>query len=205
MEDPIATDERPVSHTITQVPPRRPQEQAKPRSFAQADTEGSVNREPENSRPQPRPAPAEKKVKQEPKAPQSKAAASRELTSAAPENFLEEAPPSKAIGTVQKKFDHAPPSVTKTTSSENATPPEKMLIGGKLAAPADLPSAKSAKEPPKTNSPAAEGKNYPLASRAEKPGFLKSPFEPFNELDATGLASGTLARDPTTGKVFRVP
>jgi hypothetical protein len=79
-----------------------------------------------------------------------------------------------------------------------------MLVGAKTDAPADLPPAKSAKDPSK-NSPVAEGKNYPLASRAEKPGFLKSPFKPFNELDATGLASGSLARDPTTGKIFRVP
>jgi hypothetical protein len=34
---------------------------------------------------------------------------------------------------------------------------------------------------------------------------VKSPFPPYGELDVTGLASGSLAKDPVSGKVFRVP
>jgi hypothetical protein len=50
-----------------------------------------------------------------------------------------------------------------------------------------------------------QGKDYPVATRSHKPGFVKSPFAPYHELDATGMISGSLARDPTNGKIFRVP
>jgi hypothetical protein len=42
-------------------------------------------------------------------------------------------------------------------------------------------------------------------SKTTKEGRVKSPYAPFNELDVTGLPAGSLAMDPTTGKVFRVP
>lgn len=36
-------------------------------------------------------------------------------------------------------------------------------------------------------------------------GRAKMPFPPYTEVDVQGLASGSLAKDPTSGKVFRVP
>ena len=48
-------------------------------------------------------------------------------------------------------------------------------------------------------------KDVPVASRASKPGFVKSPFEPYAELGAPGMYPGMLAKDPTTGKIFRMP
>lgn len=42
-------------------------------------------------------------------------------------------------------------------------------------------------------------------TKTTKEGRVKSPHAPFNELDVTGLPAGSLAMDPTTGKVFRVP
>jgi hypothetical protein len=48
-------------------------------------------------------------------------------------------------------------------------------------------------------------KEVPVATRSGKPGRVKSPFPPFTELDITGLNSGSLAKDPGTGQVFRVP
>ena len=36
-------------------------------------------------------------------------------------------------------------------------------------------------------------------------GKVKSPFAPYNTLDVDGLSTGSLARDPSTGKIFRVP
>jgi hypothetical protein len=54
-------------------------------------------------------------------------------------------------------------------------------------------------------SPNKEADEYPMATKGHTSGFLKSPFPPYNELDARGMVSGTLAKDPTTGKIFRVP
>jgi hypothetical protein len=82
------------------------------------------------------------------------------------------------------------------TSKHEATNPG----GQKLA---DLPANKS----DKGNASAARQpeKNFPMGTRSNKAGFVKSPYAPHNELDATGLSSGSLAKDPTTGKIFRVP
>ncbi len=38
-----------------------------------------------------------------------------------------------------------------------------------------------------------------------KYGRVKMSFPPYSELDVEGLASGSLAKDPTSGKIFRVP
>jgi hypothetical protein len=67
--------------------------------------------------------------------------------------------------------------------------------------------AKSKPDSDKTDASnsSAQTKDYPIATQARKPGFVKSPFPPYHELDATGMISGSLARDPITGKIFRVP
>ena len=46
---------------------------------------------------------------------------------------------------------------------------------------------------------------YPEARRTGNPNRVKSPYAPHNELDIAGLESGSLAMDPTTNKIFRVP
>ena len=51
----------------------------------------------------------------------------------------------------------------------------------------------------------AESKNVPSGTRTSKSMRVKSPYPPYNELDVSGLPSGSLAMDPTTQKVFRVP
>lgn len=46
----------------------------------------------------------------------------------------------------------------------------------------------------------------PTAVRVgERPGRVKSPFPPYGDLDVSGMSSGSLARDPVSGKLFRVP
>jgi len=61
--------------------------------------------------------------------------------------------------------------------------------------------------PPLGPSPVAEGNGgCPVASPVQgKPGFVVSPFTPNGYVDVTGMAPGSEARDPYTGKVFRVP
>jgi hypothetical protein len=44
-----------------------------------------------------------------------------------------------------------------------------------------------------------------VARRTANPNHVISPHEGNNVVDVTGFKSGQLARDPTNGKVFRVP
>jgi hypothetical protein len=62
-------------------------------------------------------------------------------------------------------------------------------------------------EEAKTSPPPVASTSGPTltGSKTTKEGRVKSPYAPFNELDVTGLPGGSLAMDPTTGKVFRVP
>ena len=48
-------------------------------------------------------------------------------------------------------------------------------------------------------------KEYPVGRLSDKPGFVVSPYPPYNTLDLNGIKSGALARDPSNDKVFRVP
>jgi hypothetical protein len=43
------------------------------------------------------------------------------------------------------------------------------------------------------------------ATKAKTAGRVKSPYPPYTELDVSGLNPGSLAKDPTNGKVFRIP
>ena len=47
--------------------------------------------------------------------------------------------------------------------------------------------------------------SFLVGKRTSKAGRVVSPYPPYNELDITGLPSGSLALDPTTQKVFEVP
>jgi len=47
--------------------------------------------------------------------------------------------------------------------------------------------------------------DVPVATKTDKDGFVTSPYPPHNVIDATGLPKGSLAKDPSTNKVFRVP
>lgn len=58
--------------------------------------------------------------------------------------------------------------------------------------------------PPPPPPPVAGG--YPLGLRTDRPGFVKSPYNPNGPfVDVRGFAPGTLVRDPTTGRDFIVP
>lgn len=48
--------------------------------------------------------------------------------------------------------------------------------------------------------------DYPYAKRTSNPNQVISPFGPnYNVIDVAGFKSGQLARDPSNGKIFRVP
>jgi hypothetical protein len=63
----------------------------------------------------------------------------------------------------------------------------------------DVPTAE------KGSSPKADTKNVPVAAKSSKPGRVKLPFPPYSELDVSGMPSGSLAKDPTSGRIFRIP
>ncbi|MDB6077527.1 MAG: hypothetical protein JWO82_1274 [Akkermansiaceae bacterium] len=61
--------------------------------------------------------------------------------------------------------------------------------GGSAPAPAPTPSRPT----------------YPTAQTTDKPGNVISPYPPYNVIDVSEIKSGHLAKDPSTGKTFRVP
>ena len=46
---------------------------------------------------------------------------------------------------------------------------------------------------------------YPTAERTNNPNQVLSPYAPYNVIDVEGFRSGQLAKDPSNGKIFRVP
>jgi len=46
---------------------------------------------------------------------------------------------------------------------------------------------------------------YPVAERTDNPNRVLSPYAPYNVIDVQGFRSGQLAKDPSNGKIFRVP
>ena len=46
---------------------------------------------------------------------------------------------------------------------------------------------------------------YPTAERTDNPDRVLSPYSPYNVIDVAGFRSGQLAKDPSNGKIFRIP
>lgn len=46
---------------------------------------------------------------------------------------------------------------------------------------------------------------YPEAKRTANPNQVISPYAPYNVIDVEGFKNGALAKDPSNGKIFRVP
>jgi hypothetical protein len=66
------------------------------------------------------------------------------------------------------------------------------------------PEVERAPEPAPPPKPQGK-KEYPVAEPTEKPGMVISPYSPYNVIDVEGFKSGDLAKDPSNGKIFRVP
>ncbi len=47
--------------------------------------------------------------------------------------------------------------------------------------------------------------NYPLAQMTETPGYVKSPYRPYNTVDVSGIPSGKMAKEPGTNNIFIIP
>lgn len=86
--------------------------------------------------------------------------------------------------------------------------PERQADTGSAApetAPGGVVTSPSAPAPEPPASPKIDPGSVPVATRSDKAGRVKSPYPPFRELDVTGMSSGSLAKDPVSGKVFRLP
>jgi hypothetical protein len=46
---------------------------------------------------------------------------------------------------------------------------------------------------------------YPTAERTANPNQVLSPYAPYNVIDVEGFRTGQLAKDPSNGKIFRIP
>lgn len=47
--------------------------------------------------------------------------------------------------------------------------------------------------------------SYPSAERTDNPNRVISPYAPYNVIDVEGFRTGQLAKDPSNGKIFRIP
>ena len=69
----------------------------------------------------------------------------------------------------------------------------------------DAPRIDPRVEIPDTKPAPAPRPTYPEAKRAADPRYVISPYAPYNVIDVEGFKSGALAKDPSNGKIFRVP
>lgn len=86
------------------------------------------------------------------------------------------------------KVEDTPP----TPQSESKPAPDPKME--------ERPIAKDEKGQPLPDKP-----DYPTATATKDPGLVLSPYPPYDPLDVKGMAPGSLAKDPATGQVFRVP
>lgn len=70
------------------------------------------------------------------------------------------------------------------------------------------------REEPQPDRPEGEGEekpkpptrdDYPVAQATANPNHVISPYSPFNVINVEGFRSGQLAKDPSNGKIFRIP
>ncbi len=80
------------------------------------------------------------------------------------------------------------------------------LAAAMLAACAALVGCATEQDAAKVPPPPSVGSGVPYGVRTERPGFVRSPWNPNGPLvDVTGFAPGTVVKDPTTNRNFLVP
>ncbi|MCW1923598.1 hypothetical protein OKA05_13620 [Luteolibacter arcticus] len=117
------------------------------------------------------------------------------------EPFYPYGPGGRAPGTETGQFEPVP---------DGNRPPPPVAPPGTPRPPSprinpdvDAPDAYDA---PSTPAPApAPRPTYPDARRTANPNQVISPYAPYNVIDVEGFRSGALAKDPSNGKIFRVP
>lgn len=137
-------------------------------------------------------------------APRRETTVTKEVTtSRAP--AVQEAPPEQRVQQVEDSVTSSlpvnPPHLTAPSDYPNLTAPHDGPSSHEPIAPANLsPGAIE-----KTSDAKRSSSDVPIAEKTEKPGFVMTPFTPKKLIDVRGMASGSLAKDPSTNQVFRVP
>lgn len=109
---------------------------------------------------------------------------------------------SKSSTTTQEKKE----VVVKSKAPTKKTNPENNPVRDTTAISNSTSETKSTGKTENTTEPKISQEQSVLTgSKTSKVGRVKSPYPPYNELDVSGLSTGSLALDPTTQKVFRVP
>jgi hypothetical protein len=156
-----------------------------------------------------------------------KPAAKKPVTQYEPPKIRQTPPTPKPEPQAKPKVEETPPAPTPEPKKEEPSPasqtppsPEPPASTTNLAqtTPAtDSPTPSDAKpasnettakpeEPkPTTPSTASNGNQFLIGKKTAVPGRVISPYPPHQELDVSGLGSGSLALDPTTNKVFQIP
>lgn len=211
-------------------PPSRDTEPEKPKRKEAPALATSNKSSPKKPAPEDKPAPRPAKREEEPPA---KPVAKRKIVAEdeAPKPPVKKTPepsaPKKDSNTVKVPVrTESPPSVASKKSEPSKEPKSSPPSGNSdtgslspyadgynggstLMAPKDSIASKppAKKEEPKKEAETPAGSDiYPVGTRnPDHPGAVVSPYPPHNELDVSGLSSGSLAVDPTTKKVFRIP
>ena len=82
--------------------------------------------------------------------------------------------------------------------------PQPPPVAPRPTSPRIDPDMDIADEAPPAPAPAPRP-TYPDAKRTANPNQVISPYAPYNVIDVEGFKSGALAKDPSNGKIFRVP
>jgi hypothetical protein len=141
-----------------------------------------------------------KKVEETPPQPQSQSKGGLFSRKSEPKKEVEESLPESRQGKSETSPLKTTASTPKTSTTKQDPPvetPKETVVASNNAK--EKGTGNSASTPPVSNAATLTG------TKTTKAGLVKSPYPPFNELDVTGLPTGSLAMDPTTGKVFRVP
>ncbi|MCW0217491.1 MAG: hypothetical protein OJI67_04120, partial [Prosthecobacter sp.] len=155
------------------------------------------------------PPPPQNPAAQSPAMPQG----NRMSSPAAPRMSLK-SPQTPKPSTKTPPKNYTPPTITKkSTPKLEEMPPPNPDKSDKTAAakteyyplPGAQPKTEASKPTTKTEKTVGNNGAFLKGKRASKEGRVISPYPPYQELDVTGLSSGSLALDPTTQKVFEVP
>ncbi len=147
----------------------------------------------EDEPPSPRPKVKKTSEENEPDRTPLKSNTQSQKTEPTPPVTIKSDPPVEPVKPDQGYTDSGKQSEKKKIETKTDT-----LATNDAPAPRNTPTTVS---PPKQS----DSKETLTGTKTSKPGRVKSPYSPFNELDVQGLNSGQLALDPTTQRVFRVP
>ncbi len=113
-----------------------------------------------------------------------------------------------------KKIEQDPPAPTPEPSNTPTEAPSQVASLKQTPSNMDIPAIKDPEPPATDKEPAKEtpasstsssSSQFLVGKKTAVPGRVISPYPPYQELDVTGLSSGSLALDPTTDKVFEIP